>query len=510
MQRAVLLGALDHFMTAPGQALAAAHRQCRGETRSRSAQPEIDADDAGLHGAVLHAFCDVQWRQIPIHILLVGALVWVASALYPTEAGGPLTALLAGLLVIEALACWRVARRDLRAREVTYWRRIFLGVCLAQAGCWLVLLSLLVQPPGIAGTGSFSLGAALVLSLIASASAMPKALLPGAARAGIVPLLPIPLMVIGASSTTQEAALAVLTLAGQLLLLVASGRLERAAAAAAKSEAAIAASHAALGLARNAADRAARRAERAELSKSMFLASVSHELRTPLNAILGFSEVMKNEVFGSHSSPSYREYSSDIHGSGQRLLALVNEILDLARLEEGNYPIEEAEFRLGEVARSEIERIATAASAKGIAVLMRADDDLPPIRADRRALGQMTMHLLSNALKFSPSGGRIEVRCGWTARGGQYLSISDEGPGIPEEEIQAVLSSFGRGARAHATATPGVGIGLSIVSRFAELHGGRLVLRRAQRQGLEAAFTIPASRVVATPRAGADARPNAA
>jgi two-component system cell cycle sensor histidine kinase PleC len=481
-------------MTAPAQALAAAHQQSRGETRGTSGQPELDADDAGLDGAVLHAFSRVQWRQVPIHVLLVGALVWVASALYPIDAGAPLTALLAGLLVIEALACWRVTRRGLRASEVARWRRIFLGVCVAQAGCWLLLLGLLVQPPGVAETDSFSLGAALVLSLIASASAMPKALLPGAARAGIVPLLPIPLMVIGASSDTQEAALAVLTLAGQLLLLAASGRLERTAAAA-----------------RNAADEAARQAERAELSKSVFLATVSHELRTPLNAILGFSEVMKNEVFGSHSSPSYREYSSDIHGSGQRLLALVNEILDLARLEEGQYALDEAEFTLGEVARSEIERFTAAAAVNGTSVVMRLDDDLPPVRADRRALGQMTRHLLSNAVKFSPARGRIEVRCGWTARGGQYLSISDEGPGIPDNEIQAVLSSFGRGAKAHVSATPGVGIGLSIVRGLAELHGGRLVLGRAQRQGLEAAFTLPVSRVVATaPKSVADTRLTAA
>jgi two-component system cell cycle sensor histidine kinase PleC len=498
-------------MTAPAQALAAAHQQSRGETRGTSGQPELDADDAGLDGAVLHAFSRVQWRQVPIHVLLVGALVWVASALYPIDAGAPLTALLAGLLVIEALACWRVTRRGLRASEVARWRRIFLGVCVAQAGCWLLLLGLLVQPPGVAETDSFSLGAALVLSLIASASAMPKALLPGAARAGIVPLLPIPLMVIGASSDTQEAALAILTLAGQLLLLAASGRLERTAAAAARSDAAIAASRAALGQARNAADEAARQAERAELSKSVFLATVSHELRTPLNAILGFSEVMKNEVFGSHSSPSYREYSSDIHGSGQRLLALVNEILDLARLEEGQYALDEAEFTLGEVARSEIERFSAAAAVNGTSVVMRLDDDLPPVRADRRALGQMTRHLLSNAVKFSPARGRIEVRCGWTARGGQYLSISDEGPGIPDNEIQAVLSSFGRGAKAHVSATPGVGIGLSIVRGLAELHGGRLVLRRAQRQGLEAAFTLPVSRVVATaPKSVADTRLTAA
>ncbi len=182
-------------------------------------------------------------------------------------------------------------------------------------------------------------------------------------------------------------------------------------------------------------DEARRRAESANLAKSRFLATMSHELRTPLNAILGFSEVMKSELFGPHASPSYKEYSNDIHSSGQHLLMLINEILDLSRVEAGRYELKEEAVSLPGVVEECRHLLALRAKTKNIEVIEEIDEDLPRIWADERALRQITLNILSNAIKFTPQGGKIVMKVDWTALRGQYVSIRDTGPGIPESEI---------------------------------------------------------------------------
>ena len=157
-------------------------------------------------------------------------------------------------------------------------------------------------------------------------------------------------------------------------------------------------------------DEARRRAEIANLAKSRFLATMSHELRTPLNAILGFSEVMHAELFGPHSSPSYKEYSHDIHSSGQHLLMLINEILDLSRVEAGRYDLKEESVSLPGVVEECRHLLALRAKTKAIEVIEEIDDDLPRIWADERALRQITLNILSNAIKFTPQGGRVTIK----------------------------------------------------------------------------------------------------
>jgi len=243
-------------------------------------------------------------------------------------------------------------------------------------------------------------------------------------------------------------------------------------------------------------DEARRRAEAANLAKSRFLAQMSHELRTPLNAILGFSEVMKSEVFGAHAVPTYKEYASDIHSSGVHLLNLINEILDLSRIEAGRYELNEEPVSLASVVEDCHHLLNLRAKNRGIIIHEAFEPELPRIWADERAVRQICLNLLSNAIKFTPQAGEIWLKVGWTASGGQYALVKDTGPGIPEEEIPIVLASFGQGTNAIKSAEQGAGLGLPIVKGLVDLHGGTFTLRSKLREGTEVIVTFPPERVM--------------
>lgn len=239
-----------------------------------------------------------------------------------------------------------------------------------------------------------------------------------------------------------------------------------------------------------------RRAEEANVAKSRFLATISHELRTPLNAILGFSEVMRDEVLGPLKNDTYKEYITDIHASGNHLLNLINEILDLSRIEAGRFQMEEEPVVLIYVIEECINLVNLKAKNKDIKVLEAFEDNLPRLWADERSVRQVVLNLLSNAIKFTPTGGEVTIKAGWTASGGQYVSVRDNGPGISEEEIPIVLSAFGQGAIAIKSAEQGTGLGLPIVQAIIEMHGGTFDLHSKLREGTEAIATFPASRVL--------------
>ncbi|MBL8581404.1 MAG: HAMP domain-containing histidine kinase [Rhizobiaceae bacterium] len=243
-------------------------------------------------------------------------------------------------------------------------------------------------------------------------------------------------------------------------------------------------------------DEARRRAEDANLAKSRFLASMSHELRTPLNAILGFSEVMAKEVLGPIQNQTYREYARDIHDSGQHLLDLINEILDLSRIEAGRYQLHEEAVWLSAIVEECCHLVELKARNKDIRVTQQFEPTLPRLFADERAVRQITLNLLSNAIKFTPAGGEVMVRVGWTAGGGQYVSVRDNGPGIPPDEIPVVLSAFGQGSIAIKSAEQGTGLGLPIVQGLIAMHGGEFELHSKLREGTEAIAIFPAARVM--------------
>lgn len=243
-------------------------------------------------------------------------------------------------------------------------------------------------------------------------------------------------------------------------------------------------------------DEARRRAEEANLAKSRFLATMSHELRTPLNAILGFSEVMASEILGPLQNPTYQEYANDIHASGKHLLHLINEILDLSRIEAGRYHLSEEPVAMVDIVEESCHLMELKARNKDIRIIQQFEANLPRLFADERSLRQITLNLLSNSIKFAPSGSDIRVRVGWTAGGGQYVSVKDNGPGIPEDEIPLVLSSFGQGSIAIKSAEEGTGLGLPIVQGLLALHGGEFKLLSQLREGTEAIAILPPYRVM--------------
>lgn len=243
-------------------------------------------------------------------------------------------------------------------------------------------------------------------------------------------------------------------------------------------------------------DEARSRAEAANIAKSQFLAQMSHELRTPLNAILGFSEMMHTEVLGPLENEMYRDYARDIHGSGTHLLTLIDDILDLSRIEAGRYELHEAPVDLAGVTRDCLHLLDLRLRTKTLTVAERIDDGMPRLWADNRATRQMCLNLLSNAIKFTPAGGEIIVTVETTQDGHQRFAVRDTGPGIPREEIPRVMSSFGQGSLARQVGESGAGLGLPIVKGLIELHGGRLALRSTVDIGTEAAVTFPASRVM--------------
>jgi two-component system cell cycle sensor histidine kinase PleC len=389
------------------------------------------------------------------------------------------------------------AHRFLRQEEISVllarWRRIFVLSELFQGAAWapIVLLLIGTDAPSVYGFVLF------VTLMVAAVTATLCATVRMAVYAGIAPLtVTLMIAVAGADQRIDTLLLALMSASAQLFFILLAYRLYSSAVATLHSRAEKDALFAELEQAKANSDEARRRAEEANLAKSRFLATMSHELRTPLNAILGFSEVMKNEVFGPHASPSYKDYSGDIHASGQHLLTLINEILDLSRIEAGRYELNEEALRLSHVVEDARHMLNLRAKAKNQILKEVVDTALPRLWADERAVRQIVLNILSNAIKFTPQGGEIIVKVGWTGSGGQYVSVRDNGPGIPEEEIPVVMSSFGRGSWALKTAEQGSGLGLPIVKGLVDLHGGTFVLKSKPREGTEAIVTFPASRVM--------------
>jgi signal transduction histidine kinase len=222
--------------------------------------------------------------------------------------------------------------------------------------------------------------------------------------------------------------------------------------------------------------------------KSEFLANMSHELRTPLNAIIGFSEVMSEGMFGELNEKQ-REYSQDIHASGQHLLSLINDILDLSKIEAGRMELELTEFHLPTAIENALTLVRERAGRRGTALETHVDERLGQVQADERKIRQVVLNLLSNAIKFTPEGGRIDVRA--VPRDGIVeVSVSDTGVGIAPEDQGAIFEEF-RQVGAAAKKVEGTGLGLALSRKFIELHGGRIWVESQVSAGSTFTFTIP-------------------
>lgn len=249
-------------------------------------------------------------------------------------------------------------------------------------------------------------------------------------------------------------------------------------------------------LARQALQAAKDEAEAANKAKSYFLANVSHELRTPLNAVIGYSEVLRDEIFGPMENAKYHEYSKDIHASGVHLLELIEDILDLSKIETGNIVMEEGEIDVPTMIEETVRIAAPAVQTGNFNVVVEIAPHFPVILADGIRLRQILLNLLSNAFKFTPEGGRIFVKADINSSGEPEFTVRDTGIGIAEADIPQVMAPFGRVRQPHIDNDRGTGLGLPLSKSLVEMHGGAFRISSAPGAGTEVKFTLPAHRAV--------------
>ncbi|MBV9044031.1 MAG: PAS domain S-box protein [Alphaproteobacteria bacterium] len=240
---------------------------------------------------------------------------------------------------------------------------------------------------------------------------------------------------------------------------------------------------------------ALRQTEEANRAKSAFLAAMSHELKTPLNAVLGFSEIIKDEMLGPITPAPYRGYAADIHTSGTRLLAIISDILDVARLSGGAITLNTRPCMAASLAE-EAATMARLATKDVRSVAIDAPDSLPQVEADPQWLRQALANLLSNALKFTPEGGEITLTVTASVTGAMSFAVHDTGIGMDNDKISAALEPFRQLDRSLARRFEGAGLGLSIAKSLIELHGGELLIESAAGAGTTATLVLPPARTI--------------
>jgi signal transduction histidine kinase len=237
-------------------------------------------------------------------------------------------------------------------------------------------------------------------------------------------------------------------------------------------------------------------AEHANRAKSAFLANMSHELRTPLNAILGFSEIMKEEHLGAMNNTRYKGYAGDIHSSGRYLLGIINDIVDLSKIEAGKMSLEAAEeFPLVESLEASLALVAPLADKFHVTLV----PSLPPrevrLLAVERMVRQIVINLVGNAIKFTPAGGQVAVAGQALADGGYAVTVQDSGIGMSEDDIVKALTPFGQVANKLTATHTGTGLGLPLAKAMLELHGGELAISSTPHHGTTIVLTFPANRI---------------
>jgi len=400
------------------------------------------------------------------------------------------TCAMLGIHVTMTRSCRALLAKPTPPAGMPKWRTRFVVLDLLHAFCWITIL---IHPMPETVTAALLI---FLMLLVIAAWSMLAANLPMAALAATAPVAISMAISFAVTGSLDKYILAVLVLVAEGYFMLLAYRLHTSTLATLEARAEKDALIGELEQAKSISDEARHRAEAANVAKSRFLAQMSHELRTPLNAILGFSEVMKGELFGAHAIPAYKEYSADIHNSGVHLLNLINEILDLSRIEAGRYELNEEAVSLVGVVSDCHHLIKLRASNRGITIHEVFEQGMPRLWADERAIRQIALNLLSNSIKFTPRGGDIWLKVGWTASGGQYLSVKDTGSGIPEHEIPIVLASFGQGTNSIKSAEQGAGLGLPIAKNLIDLHGGTFTLKSKVRIGTEVIVTFPPERVM--------------
>ncbi len=238
------------------------------------------------------------------------------------------------------------------------------------------------------------------------------------------------------------------------------------------------------------------KAEIANRTKTEFLANMSHELRTPLNAIMGFSELLKGQMLGPVGNPTYVEYARDIHQSASHLLQIINDILDLSKVEAGKIELDERAVDLHALVTASLRLIGERAGEAGVQVSNEVPADLPRLFADERLLKQILVNLLSNSVKFTPSGGTVKVQAWREPNGVMALAVADTGIGIAADDLPKVMEPFRQADAALSRKYEGTGLGLPLVKSFIELHRGVFELKSQVGAGTTALSRFPRDRVM--------------
>ncbi|MGB8601744.1 MAG: HAMP domain-containing sensor histidine kinase [Rhizomicrobium sp.] len=233
-------------------------------------------------------------------------------------------------------------------------------------------------------------------------------------------------------------------------------------------------------------------AETANASKTAFLANMSHELRTPLNAILGFSEIIAGECFGPVGSDRYKEYAGDIHSSGAHLLSLINDLLDVAKIEAGRMEIAPHPLDPQHTFDVALKLVGAKAREKHQQLIISITPDVPPLYADERAIKQILINVVSNSVKFTPDGGILKVSASRSPRGEFQICCEDNGPGIPREKLDKIFVPFSQVDNRYDRQAGGTGLGLALVRGLTELHGGRAWIESEYGNGCRTYIVLPA------------------
>jgi two-component system cell cycle sensor histidine kinase PleC len=466
--------------------VARAVRKTREQLSQKAGNPVFDRELIKIHARSIMSGAGV----LPLLVMVVVAGGMLSGARQQMLSWGILSLICYAFLIIFAR---RVDKMEVASIDAAVTRRWFLGAHFVSGLGWayLAVISCSLCQPEL-----FPVTKAAILIMAIAATALVTSSMPGALA--VTFSLPVAIYTAFTSNFAilPEAMMAVVLVLSIPFFSYASTLLSKSSRMLLTFRSENDGLVAELETAKAVSDEARRRAEESNLAKSRFLATMSHELRTPLNAILGFSEVMAKQVLGPIENATYREYAQDIHDSGQHLLGLINEILDLSRIEAGKYQLNEEPLSLAAVVEDCCHLMELKARNKSLTIQTEFEPTLPRIFADERAVRQITLNLLSNAVKFSPNGSEILVRVGWTEGAGQYVSVKDKGPGIPPEEIPVVLSAFGQGSIAIKAAEQGTGLGLPIVQGLLAMHDGEFMLDSKLRSGTEAIAVFPASRVM--------------
>ncbi|MAF98335.1 MAG: PAS domain-containing sensor histidine kinase [Micavibrio sp.] len=238
-------------------------------------------------------------------------------------------------------------------------------------------------------------------------------------------------------------------------------------------------------------------ADSSNRSKSLFLANMSHELRTPLNAIIGFSEMMIGETFGPLGHDKYKEYLTDVHASAEHLLGIINEVLDMSKIEAGRIELDEENVEIDLLLESVVRMLDSRAFGKNVKLELKCSENMPYMHADPRLLRQILINLIGNAVKFSKSGASVRIDAEAKINGSLVITVSDDGVGIPEDKIEQAMEPFGQVSdRADDAQHQGTGLGLPLAKAMVELHGGKLDIKSVLDEGTDIIISFPPDRII--------------